>query len=89
MGLLAARWSRAFVALSVAALAGAKTGATPITSCTTGAVQSAIAAGGSYVFNCGGIIAQPVVDGKQVPFTIPSGDTVSFDATGAPSARDL
>ena len=75
-----------FVALSVAALAGAKTGATPITSCTTGAVQSAIAAGGSYVFNCGGIIAQPVVDGKQVPFTIPSGDTVSLDATGAPSA---
>ncbi len=75
-----------FVALSVAALAGAKTGATQITSCTTGAVQSAIAAGGSYVFDCGGIIAPPVVDGKQVPFTVPSGDTVSLDATGAPSA---
>ncbi len=75
-----------FVALSVTALAGAKTGATPITSCTTANVQSAIAAGGSYVFDCGGIIAPPVVDGQQVPFTVPSGDTVSLDATGAPSA---
>jgi len=75
-----------FAALSITALAGAKTGATPITSCTTTAVQSAIAAGGSYVFECGGAIAPPLVGGKQVPFTVPSGDTVSLDATGAPSA---
>jgi hypothetical protein len=70
-------------ALAVTALAGARTGATPITSCTTTAVQSAIAAGGSYVFQCGGTITPPVVDGQQVPFTVPSGDTVSLDATGA------
>ena len=80
----------ALVAVGVAALGGAtttaKTAATPITSCTTSAIQSAIQAGGSYVFDCGGIIAPPVVDGQQVPFTVPSGDTVSLDATGAPSA---
>ena len=80
----------ALVAVGVAALGGAtttaKTAATPITSCTTSGGQSAIQTGGSYVFDCGGIIAPPVVDGQQVPFTVPSGDTVSLDATGAPSA---
>jgi len=69
----------AFGVLSVPALAEAQS-PTPITSCTTAAVQAAINAGGSYVFQCGGVIEPPM------PFVVPSGDTVSLDASSAPSA---
>lgn len=71
--------------LGVQAVAGARTGPTPITECTTAAVQSAIAAGGSYVFDCGGTIPPPQSGGHQVPFSVPSGDDVTLDASSAPA----
>jgi GH24 family phage-related lysozyme (muramidase) len=62
--------------------------ATPI-SCDAGAIQYAIAAGGSYQFDCSGTIYDPQdIHGAAHPFVIPSGTDVSFQSDDESVALD-
>src|ERR1700733_1142340 len=55
---------------------------TTISSCTTAAVLSAVAKGGSYVFACSGTIDVPNNGSTGDPFSVPVGDSVSLNANG-------
>jgi hypothetical protein len=90
---VAALGAAAAVAIGVVAPEGAVGDSpTPITTCDTATVQAAITAGGDYTFQCGGTILTPVSTSnpaEHVPFVVPSGDTVTLDATNAPSTVTL
>src|SRR6185437_6240634 len=77
----------------LASLNGAPAAAAPstISSCTTSALQAAVAAGGDWVFGCDGTIQTPAPaphtgsppnTNWQHPFTLSPGETLTLNADG-------
>jgi hypothetical protein len=65
---------------------------TPITSCSTGAIQSALASGGSWVLKCSGDIAvpgAPFLVSKSVAIAADTGAKVTFDGLGKFTVFDV